>query len=101
MDKETKVEKNKEITMDDLFRLRASSDIANMNYIRTGRKDIPFAVHKKGFTSSPIAYFGNEDAVKLFCSLNEIINMAINAQMQADKLQKQLNRSNKNPGIMF
>lgn len=86
-------EEKREITIDDLYRLRASSNITNIEYGRTGRKDAPFYLYKKGLSATPVALVGTEDMAKYLVRINEIVDLAIRLSIENTKLSKEVSRT--------
>jgi hypothetical protein len=89
----SKDEEKREITIDDLYRLRASSNITNIEYGRTGRKDAPFYLFKKGLPATPVALVGTEDMAKYFVKINDIVDLAIKLSLENTKLVKEVSRN--------
>lgn len=90
---------HKEISLDDIYRLRASTNITGMYYARTGRKDVPYYIYKKGLKGSPVAYVGSEQVANYLSKINDIVDIAIKNILENQKLQKELARYKKAAAI--
>lgn len=91
----------RELNLDELYRLRASSNVANLEYVRTGRKDVPFYIYPKGKKGLPIAYVAGEELAKYFCRINDIVDLAIKHILDNQKLQREVSRVRKNNAPSF
>lgn len=99
--KEEVIPQPKELTLDDLYRLRAASGLNNIEYGKTGRKDAAFFIHKSGMSKSPLAFLGSEAITKYFVRINEIVDMAIKLSIENQKLHREVGRFKKTLGSPF
>ncbi len=91
----------KDLTLEDLYRLRAASRVSSFEYKRTGRQDVPYYIYPKGKKSLPIAYVAGEELAKYFSKINEIVDIAIKNILENQKLQKEVARTKKNSNSIF
>lgn len=86
---------NSEVNLDELYRLRASSGLTNIEYKPTGSRDAPYALYRRGMYAKPIAYIGNEKIAQYLARINDIVDVAIKLKLENEKLARDLSRKTK------
>ena len=90
---------NTKITVDEIYRLRASSALTNLTYKRTGDNSVPFSIYKSNLPGTSVAYVGREEIAAYFSAINEIADMAIQLAAENTRMSRELARlkSNNSP----